>query len=126
MSQLDSYELEPVFGCMLWTGKKDKLSQYGLVWRGKTPTQAHRVVYEQKAGPIPEGMVADHLCKRPLCINVEHLEIVTQQENLFRRKQSYCERTMIRCRRGHDLKLHVMRTPEGGRLCRKCMREAGQ
>ena len=45
---------------------------------------AHRVSYEEFVGPIPEGLVIDHLCRNRSCINPEHLEPVTQHENLLR------------------------------------------
>lgn len=41
-------------------------------------------MYEQKVGPIPEGLVIDHLCRRPRCINPAHLEAVTNEENVRR------------------------------------------
>lgn len=44
----------------------------------------HRVMYEQEVGPIPEGLVIDHLCRQPACINPAHLEPVTHAENIRR------------------------------------------
>jgi DNA-binding XRE family transcriptional regulator len=35
-------------------------------------------------GPIPDGMVADHLCRHTLCVNPNHLESVTSLEDLRR------------------------------------------
>ncbi len=122
MSQLDSYELDEVFGCMIWNGKLDGRGESGVVWRNGKPIQAHRAAWEAAHGPIAEGLVIDHLCRRPLCINVEHLEPVTQNVNLYRRKWSTRVR-QAKCKRGHDLKLHAMVTNEGGRVCRECMKE---
>jgi hypothetical protein len=45
---------------------------------------AHRVVYERVRGPIPKGLVLDHLCRNPGCVNPEHLEPVSQATNLRR------------------------------------------
>lgn len=45
---------------------------------------AHRVYYERFVGPIPEGLVLDHLCNHPSCVNPAHLEPVTHQENIIR------------------------------------------
>lgn len=45
---------------------------------------AHRLAYELEVGPIPEGLVLDHLCNNPRCVKPAHLEPVTQRENLER------------------------------------------
>ena len=42
---------------------------------------AHRAMYEQAVGLIPEGLELDHLCRVRSCINPEHLEPVTPAEN---------------------------------------------
>jgi hypothetical protein len=45
---------------------------------------AHRILWEDQNGPIPEGLELDHLCRNPRCVNPEHLEAVTHVENLRR------------------------------------------
>jgi len=45
---------------------------------------AHRLAYERARGPIPEGKQVDHLCRQRDCVNPEHLELVTQVENIRR------------------------------------------
>lgn len=42
---------------------------------------AHRYAYEMKNGEIEAEMTVDHLCNNRGCVNVEHMEIVTQSEN---------------------------------------------
>lgn len=45
---------------------------------------AHRAMYEQEIGPIPEGLHLDHLCRQTKCIRPDHLEPVTHAKNLQR------------------------------------------
>lgn len=69
-------------GCWLWTGTKAR--GYGqMIIAGKT-AKAYRVVYELVIGPVPEGLVLDHLCRNPPCVNPAHMEPVTQAENVRR------------------------------------------
>ena len=42
---------------------------------------AHRYFYKIYKGKIPEGLTIDHLCKNKLCVNPEHLEVVSIKEN---------------------------------------------
>jgi hypothetical protein len=52
---------------------------------GKT-VSVHRHNYITKFGPVPEGLVLDHKCCNPRCVNPDHLEAVTQKENVQRGK----------------------------------------
>lgn len=45
---------------------------------------AHRRMYEETYGPIPAGLVPDHLCRVTACIRPDHLELVTSAENVRR------------------------------------------
>ncbi|MBT2412652.1 HNH endonuclease [Streptomyces sp. ISL-12] len=67
---------------MLWTGSTDQ--GYGrLRFRGRL-VRAHRFSYELNVGPIPDGHQVDHLCRTPSCVRPDHLEAVTQRENVLR------------------------------------------
>lgn len=35
-------------------------------------------------GPIPEGMVINHVCRNRACVNAQHLQVVTVTENTLR------------------------------------------
>lgn len=73
--------------CWIWQGADDG-GRYGRIFdRGQTRS-AHRVSYERRVGPIPDGLEIDHLCRVKMCINPAHLEPVTPLENQ-RRKHEY-------------------------------------
>lgn len=67
--------------CWRWTGMTTGTRRvYGIYCSHR----AHRVVYEALIGPIPKGLQLDHLCRNTRCVNPEHLEPVTREENLRR------------------------------------------
>lgn len=67
--------------CRIWTGS-DTGNGYGVVRIAGRLVLAHRASYELANGPIPEGMVIDHLCHSRGCIEPKHLRAVTQKQNL--------------------------------------------
>ena len=72
--------------CWTWTGSFGS-SKYGIFPRkGRPKTTAHRIAYEAVVGTIPNGLEPDHLCEMNWCVNPEHLEMVTHQENCRRRE----------------------------------------
>jgi DNA invertase Pin-like site-specific DNA recombinase len=48
---------------------------------GKTKPISH-YMYEKYIGEIPKGLIIRHKCDNPLCINPDHLETGTHQENM--------------------------------------------
>jgi hypothetical protein len=69
--------------CELWHGAKTP-EGYGVRrYRGRQ-VYAHRLVWEQTHGPIQPGLVIDHLCRNPACVNPDHLEPVTNAVNAQR------------------------------------------
>jgi hypothetical protein len=68
--------------CWIWQRYTRKYG-YGYTWDPvrKIKISAYRLYYERAKGPIPEGLTLDHLCRIPSCINPDHLEPVTSEEN---------------------------------------------
>lgn len=87
----------------------------------------HRHTYEWFVGPIPEGLVIDHLCRVRSCVNPHHLEPVTQAENIRRGDwpaMIRARRERTHCFHGHEFTVENTRSKEGrGRACRTCERE---
>ena len=109
--------------CWIWLGPKYR-STYGIFMAKKQHFLAHRASYELANGQIPDGLVIDHLCRTPLCINPAHLEAVSNRENLLRglgfggnnaRKTN--------CVRGHPLAGNNLYSYKGKRICRECQRD---
>jgi hypothetical protein len=68
--------------CIEWTGTIGA-DGYGKKWNNKKRNwvQAHRWVYEQEVGAIPDGLMIRHLCHNKRCVNPAHLEPGTMKEN---------------------------------------------
>lgn len=89
--------------------------------QGKTKL-VHRVAFEAEHGPIPDGLVIDHLCRQRACCNPEHLEPVTNRVNLLRGDTLTArEASMTSCVAGHQFnKANTRFTAKGKRACRSC------
>lgn len=74
--------------CWEWKMAKDKEGYGRISFRNKgsktTHLKAHRWMYENLIGKIPEKMVIDHLCQNTSCVNPSHMEPVTIRENTIR------------------------------------------
>lgn len=69
--------------CWLWCGAESG-NGYGKVSIDGRMKMAHRAIYEILVGPVPEGLVLDHLCRNRRCCNPGHMEPVTAQETTRR------------------------------------------
>ena len=70
-------------GCWIWIGGKFN-SGYGAFNINRIPKLAHRVSWEMKNGPIPDGLCVLHNCPsgdNPLCVNPDHLYLGTDKDN---------------------------------------------
>lgn len=67
--------------CIEWTGALTP-SGYGSLRVNRVAYYTHRLSWEQANGPIPKGLVIDHICRNPSCLNVDHLRAITQAQNM--------------------------------------------
>jgi len=110
-------------GCWNWTGART--AGYGVIRIGGKQWRAHRWLFERINGPIPDGLVLDHLCRNPACVNPAHLEPVTDRVNLLRGVGPSAKNAQkTHCPKGHAY------TPEntylnkrGQRYCVACHRD---
>lgn len=105
--------------CWLWTGSVQSAG-YGQLGVNGRSVRAHRFAYEQVNGPIPHGLVIDHLCHTRLCVNPDHMEVVTRGENV-RRGWSKNRALRTHCAKGHEL-LDSWPISHGWRTCLTCPR----
>lgn len=71
--------------CWLWTGHKQQSGHGRFQPKRNGPSMsAFRFAWEELFGEVPNGFELDHLCRRPACVNPDHLEPVTHAENIRR------------------------------------------
>ena len=123
--------------CWPWTGQTNARG-YGLArLSGETRHRqmAHRTVYELLVGPVPAGLVLDHVCHNidttcaggddcphRRCVNPAHLDPVTCGENLARSPHTpqAVKAALTHCQRGHEFTPENTGRKVGRRYCRAC------
>lgn len=113
--------------CWVWLAARGT-GGYGLIKVAGRMRMAHRYVFENLVGPIPEGLQIDHLCRNRPCVNPAHLEAVTSRVNTLRGNTLQAENAAkTHCAQGHRF------SPEntsisaiGQRKCRTCARRWSQ
>ena len=122
---------EPNSGCWLWIASTNRLGyghfnpcseDKGRSWL------AYRFAYEALIGVVPSGLVLDHLCRLPCCVNPLHLEPVTVRENCRRGIKGVLT---THCPKGHpysDANTYHTIYSNGwqSRRCKICVRTAAR
>lgn len=83
---------------------------------------AHRFAYMVHVGPIPDGLVLDHLCRNRACCNPLHLEPVSNRTNVLRGVGGPATNiAKTDCVRGHPFdEANTRIDSKGHRQCRTC------
>lgn len=117
--------------CWLWSGSvAGSTSRYGIFYAGRNRPKvyAHRWAYELAYGEIPEGLEVHHECRNKLCVNPDHLRLVTRLEN----SRLDPRRPRTHCPQGHPYDGENLAVWSNGerngeprkvKRCRQCKRE---
>jgi hypothetical protein len=110
--------------CWEWTGVLHEKG-YGIFYLEGRSRLAHRISFEFKSGKIEHGLTLDHLCRNRKCVNPDHLEPVTNKENVLRGEG----RTAVNAKKAHCIKGHLFDlantriTSSRRRCCITCKKE---
>ena len=111
--------------CWVWQGSRSNNGYGSIFHNGRDGYMPHRLSYELLVGPIPQGLVIDHLCKNKHCVNPKHLEPVTPRVNILRGNGLAAQNSRKTiCVRGHEFSDNNTRIrKDGARICIVCERE---
>lgn len=103
--------------CWVWTGRLD--DGYGRFRVDGKLGRAHRFSFLWAHGFLTEGLIVNHVCRNRACVNPEHMEEITQRQNIL----SGIGPTAINARKTHCVHGHSLDNPiikSGYRHCREC------
>lgn len=126
-------DLSNPHGCWPWLRGRDG-NGYGHVGIQKKVYLCHRLAYELLVGPIPAGLVIDHICENKPCCNPYHMEPVTRGENRRRAPISGVAAVhagKTHCANGHEFspentKMYARPGKPPYRNCLACRSESGR
>lgn len=116
--------------CWIWQACTNG-DGYGMfMGGGRRQEGAHRFSYKHFRGEIPKHLEVDHICNTPLCVNPNHLQLLTHKQNVMRGSSpsaKYARRT--HCSQGHSLDPasgNCRIEKDGRRRCIACVKEQGR
>lgn len=93
-------------GCMEWTAYTDPKTGYGSISNAPgNPISGHVAAWITIFGPVPTGLVVRHKCDNTLCVEVRHLELGTDADNIadmIKRGRKATVPKKDHCLRGHE------------------------
>ena len=110
--------------CIEWTGVVGN-SGYGRVSVDGRLWSVHRYAWFQVHGEIPKGMIIMHTCDNKRCMNIDHLRLGTQGDNMrdMAAKGRAHGQDRTHCPQGHEYsEENTYRSARRGteRQCRLC------
>jgi hypothetical protein len=107
--------------CWLWTASVSPKGYGYFKWNGKVG-RVHRFAYLTFKGQIPDGLEVDHLCEVRHCVNPDHLQLLTHEENLLKSSNIVAiNARKTHCPKGHP---YDRMNSRGFRSCLTCLRES--
>lgn len=104
-----------------WPWQRSCRNGYGQFRGPNTMERAHVVAYALAYGQVPADHEVHHTCENPRCVNPTHLRALTRAEHA----KLHGNAAKTHCPAGHLYDdANTRRTPQGGRKCRACHREA--
>ncbi len=110
--------------CIIWAGGQSM--GYGITYRNGRQIRAHQAAWLDAGQEIPDGYQLHHICRQKLCINVEHLRLLTTADHArlhSKDPRAYRNWNMgkTHCVHGHEFTPeNTYDTPAGYRKCRRC------
>lgn len=121
--------------CLEWQGYRGRWGYGRFKYKGQT--LAHRVTWLLAYGEIPTGALVLHICRNPACVNVDHLYLGTDADNMTDQivDGTHSKTKKTHCPNGHEYteentKWVSIRKYKGvgtwQRKCRICIKETAQ
>ncbi len=111
--------------CWNWKGILTRSGYPHFSFHGEY-ANGHRFAYSMLRGPIPNGLVLDHLCRNRACVNPDHLEPVSLKTNILRGTGlAAINAKKTHCVRGHEFTPENTYRSSSGRDCRTCRQIIG-
>lgn len=111
-------------GCIVWRGAVDKRGYGRIVDDSGWHDMAHRLSYKLNVGDIPEGLVIHHKCYNTRCVNPDHLEPTTHNDNIINKGKTnaaYLNSVKTHCIRGHEFTdENTYMSKDNHRTCKLC------
>ena len=108
---------EPNSGCWLWTAYCDERGYAKFQVESRKSTRGHRLTVLAE-GRLIGALQIDHRCRTHCCVNPQHLDVVTQAENMKRRAIANTH-----CPAGHAYDERNTYFYRGWKHCRTCINE---